>query len=126
MRVRRSYTTLTRYAVRKTSSFRKTSIVVLVAMIVGIASSAHAEDMSLMQVLALARQNDPQYLTALARLRAAQERSSQATSYMLPQLAVKGGANRNDRSYETLGSVFPVPVSKTKYNGYNACGVIRT
>ena len=81
---------------------------------------SYAQQVGLTRVLALARQNDPTYLGAQAKLRASRERSSQATSYVLPQLAVKGGYNRNDRRYETIGGTFPVPVSESQYNGYNA------
>jgi outer membrane protein len=84
------------------------------------APCAFADDFSLSQILTLARQSDPQYLGTQAKLRAALERSSQASSYVLPQLAIKGGANRTDREYETLGALFPTPVSRTQYNGYNA------
>ena len=93
---------------------------VFIASVVVLSPHAHADEVTLTQVLALARQNDPQYLSAQARLRVAQERSSQATSYILPQLSVKAGANRSDREYETIGSPFPVPVSKSQYDGYNA------
>jgi outer membrane protein len=84
------------------------------------ASACGAEEFSLGQALAMARQNDPIYLATRAKLNAALARRSQARSYLLPQLAIKGSANRVDRNYETLDTVFDRPDEITKYDGYSA------
>jgi outer membrane protein len=90
-----------------------------IALTIG-ASPSCAEDISLLRALELARGNDPEYLGTKARLSVALARASQASAALLPQVSIKSGYNRSDREYETLGSIFPVPVSESKYNGYNA------
>lgn len=84
------------------------------------AGTCAAEDFSIREALLLARRNDTIYLAARAKLDAATARRSQARSYLLPQLALKGTANKSDRRYETLDSTFGDPISNTVYDGYSA------
>lgn len=102
----------------KLTFVRRAALALVVSL--STASACHADDFSLGQALVLARQNDPTYLASRAKLDAAQARRSQARSYLLPQLAVKGSANRSDRRYETLNSVFNEPESVSRYDGYSA------
>jgi outer membrane protein len=90
------------------------------ALLLLLADACAARDFSIREGLLLARRNDPIYLAARAKMEAALARRSQARSYLLPQLALKGTANQSDRRYETLNSIFGEPVSKTIYDGYSA------
>lgn len=103
---------------RKLSFARRvTSSLALSFLFAGVCA---ADDFSIHEALLLARRNDPIYLAARARLDAAMARKSQARSYLLPQFGLKGTANRSDRRYETLNSIFGDPVSNTVYDGYSA------
>src|SRR5690242_18534891 len=95
---------------------RVTSSLVLSFLFAG---ACPADDFSIREALLLARRNDSIYLAARARLDGAMARKSQARSYLLPQFALKGTANRSDRRYETLNSIFGEPVSNTVYDGYS-------
>jgi outer membrane protein len=92
---------------------------ILAAALLG-AGTCHAEEFSLTQAIALARQNDPGYRGTLAKLGAANARRAQADSPFLPQLSIKASGNRSNRRYETLNSLFPEPISNSQYNGYSA------
>jgi outer membrane protein TolC len=68
----------------------------------------------------LARRNDPIYLAARAKFDAALARRSQARSYLLPQLMLKGTATETDRRYETLDTILRDPITNAIYDGYTA------
>src|SRR5262245_34157454 len=76
--------------------------------------------MTLTQALELARNNDPEYLGVRAELEATRERAAQARAYSLPQISIRGANNHYNRRYQTLDTLFPVPVSETRYEGYSA------
>src|SRR4051812_43016747 len=84
------------------------------------AANCVAEDFSLREALHMARENDPTYLAARAKLDAAHARHSQSTSYLLPQINLKGTANRYDRRYERSEPIVGDTVTKQRYDGYNA------
>lgn len=83
-------------------------------------SLVNAQEMTLTQALELARINDPEYLGVVAQLDATRERAAQARAYSLPQISIRGANNRYDRRYETLDTLFPVPISEARYEGYSA------
>jgi outer membrane protein len=84
------------------------------------AANCFAEDFSLREALHMARENDPTYLAARAKLDAAQARHSQSTSYLLPQINLKGTANRYDRRYERTEPLVGDSITRQRYDGYNA------
>ena len=96
---------------------RVTSSLVLLLVLAG---TCAAGDFSIREGLLLARKNDPIYLAARAKYDAALARRSQARSYFLPQLMLKGTATQTDRQYETLDTILRDPITNAIYDGYSA------
>jgi len=90
------------------------------ALLLLLADTCAAGDFSIREGLLLARRNDPIYLAARAKFDAALARRSQARSYLLPQLMLKGTATETDRRYETLDTILRDPVTNSLYDGYTA------
>ena len=90
------------------------------ALLLLLADACAAGDFSIREALLLARRNDPIYLAARAKFEAAHARRSQARSYLMPQLMVKGTATQTDRRYETLDTIIRDPITYSLYDGYTA------
>lgn len=90
------------------------------ALLLLLAADCAAGEFSIREGLLLARRNDPIYLAARAKFDAALARRSQARSYLLPQLMLKGTATETDRRYETLDTILRDPVTNAMYDGYTA------
>jgi outer membrane protein len=99
---------------------RRFGLVLFASLVACFSNQVNAQQMTLTQALELARNNDPQYLGARAQLEATRERAAQARAYSLPQISIRGANNSYNRRYETLDTLFPVPISETRYQGYSA------
>jgi outer membrane protein len=81
-----------------------------------ISFNAHGEVLNLTRALELARDNNPQYLSAQAGIAAARARHRQALAQTLPQLSASATRNWNHRNYETLAPIFPTPPEISNYD----------
>jgi outer membrane protein len=77
------------------------SIASLLALSLGLAGAARADDLA--TVLRAALENNAQYLSAQAQYAAVQERVPQSRALLLPSVSVSGNATWNDNNSNTLG-----------------------
>lgn len=77
--------------------------------------ASYSQALTIAQALELARDNNPQYLGAQAKIAAARARHAQAIAQTRPQLTASATQNWNHRHYDTLQPLFPTDTEISNY-----------